>query len=120
MALGSFPYCLQVRGVALGGGLQGPCAPRRVLPLAIPPMASLAGPVPARTHGPTPHCPASLPACTQMDDWRVAVGCANGTVNVVDLRAVRGEAGRGATGCMAHTVLPVHRERVRGQGALKH
>lgn len=65
-----------------------------------------------------------------MDDRRLAVGCGNGTVQLVDLRrpvgtisavgsvaagTSSGEAGKaGAAPCKlpARTVLPAHRERV--------
>ena len=44
----------------------------------------------------------------QMDDWRLAVGCADGIVQVADLR--RGQAAGGKL--QAHAVLPAHQERV--------
>lgn len=60
----------------------------------------------------------SPPLCTQMDDRRLAVGCGNGTVQLVDLRRTAGggsaaaKVGAGTTKLQACTVLPAHRERV--------
>ena len=60
----------------------------------------------------------------QMDDRRLAVGCANGMVQLLDLRCLgstkSGSAGSGGnersggSRLRAHVVLPAHRERVRG------
>lgn len=45
-----------------------------------------------------------------MDDRRLVLGCSNGAVQVVDLR---GGAGAEGAQLQAHTVLPMHHERVR-------
>ncbi len=59
-----------------------------------------------------------------MDDWRLAVGCGNGTVQLVDLRrpassaagtgssSEAGGQGTAPSKLQARTVLPAHRERV--------
>jgi hypothetical protein len=43
-----------------------------------------------------------------MDDWRLAVGCADGIVQVADLRRRQVADGK----LQAHAVLPAHGERV--------
>lgn len=53
----------------------------------------------------------------QMDDHRLAAGCANGMVHLVDLRCLRtakGSSGGASkpTALPAYTLLPAHRERV--------
>ncbi|PSC71497.1 Vegetative incompatibility HET-E-1 [Micractinium conductrix] len=64
----------------------------------------------------------SFPYSMQMDDRRLAVGCANGMVQLLDLRCLgstkSGSAGSGGnersggSRLRAHVVLPAHRERV--------
>jgi hypothetical protein len=50
----------------------------------------------------------------QLDDWRLAVGCADGIVQVADLR--RGQLADGKL--QAHAVLPAHGERVSDAAVL--
>lgn len=59
----------------------------------------------------------SFPYSLQMDDHRLAAGCANGMVHLVDLRCLRtakGSSGGASkpTALPAYTLLPAHRERV--------
>ncbi|EFN57007.1 hypothetical protein CHLNCDRAFT_143670 [Chlorella variabilis] len=50
----------------------------------------------------------TFPYCLQLDDWRLAVGCGNGTVQVADLRRAGATSGK----LVSHTLLPAHQERV--------
>lgn len=108
--LGSFPYCLQARAAAgaAAGLAHGDARPelwprpaRRRTRLLLPPV--LPGGLTAAR--------APRLCRPQMDDRRLAVGCSNGSVQVVDLRGGTG-AQEGAQ-LQAHAVLPMHRERVR-------
>jgi hypothetical protein len=50
-----------------------------------------------------------------MDAWRLAVGCGNGMVQVVDLRRV----GPPSTKLTPHMLLPAHQERVGVRGHVR-
>lgn len=100
--LGSFPYSIQAGGACCAARAGGRDRAWPALPASLSARASSA------VLSALAHC--SAPGCLQMDDRRLAVGCSNGAVQVVDLR---GGAGPQGAQLQAHTVLPMHRERVR-------
>jgi WD40 repeat protein len=95
LRLPAFPYCLQV--TRLEAGAERFEASRLLLCCA---------PCPSQPWLPSYH--------PQMDDWRLAVGCGDGTVHVVDLRT----AGDASSRLTSQVVGPTHGERVRARSIL--